>query len=300
MLHSDLFAGNERLERCAVNHAYHVTPGSAGDFVSKIQEALVILNQAILIGTDVSSQTYGQSTADAVLDYKTDRGIINRAYQTAPDNIVGIMTINTMDTEMAAIEARMPDMIDSARRGAFLRTFNAFTQVAGIGPAPPPGRVDPNEAKRVRARELAMSIFNDPNPDMDRIGGTLGDMKNRIASPNPGGPLIVRAHFPDKNCGFRDAYVPFNQIPVSLCPRFFAMSDEKRIRTMVHESAHLTGIGNSVGEPYYTRYNRRNEDPDIIFQVGEGSPPSMNRYSIADTWAKYVNAVTDQPEDPDS
>jgi hypothetical protein len=295
-LQSDLFGGNERLERCAVNHADHVTPGSTGDFVSKIQEALVILDDAILTGADVASQTYGQPTADAVLAYKTKRGIINRAYQTAPDNIVGIMTINRMDAEMVAVEARMPDMIESARRGAFLRTFNAFTQAAGLGPPPPPGRVDPNEAKRLRARDLAMSIFNDLNPDMDRIGDTLGDMKNRIAS--GAGPLVLRAHFPDKDCGFRDGYVQFNQIPISLCPRFFAVSDEERIRTMVHESAHLTGIGDSNGESYYTRYNSKNEDPDIILQTG-GSPPSTNRYTIADTWAKYVNAVTDQPADPD-
>src|SRR5215510_1636740 len=76
MLRSQLFRGNTRLERCAVSHAAHVTPGSTGDFVSKIQEALVILDDAVFTGTDVSTQTYGTSTADAVLEYKTARNIV--------------------------------------------------------------------------------------------------------------------------------------------------------------------------------------------------------------------------------
>ena len=291
MLRSQLFRGNARLERCAVSHPAHVTPGSTGDFVSKIQEALVILDDAIFTGTDVSSQRYGDSTAEAVLAYKTARDIVNRSYQRTADNIVGIMTITRMDEEMAAVEAQMPDMIERARRSGFQRTFSAFMQVAGIGPPPPPGRPDPNLPRRLRARTLAMSIFNDPNPDMDDIGATLGDMKNRIASPNT---PIEHGHFPDPRCGSRSAFVVGNRIPIVLCPRFFGGNDEQRIRTMVHESAHLTGIGDPDGEAYYLQFNTLNEDP----QITQGTPRSRNRADFADTWAKYVNAVTGQPADP--
>jgi hypothetical protein len=290
MLQSQLFQGNARLERCAVHNADHVQLGDTGDFVSKIQEALVILFDAILTGTDVSSQRYGDSTAQAVLDYKTARGIINRTYQSTPDNIVGIMTIARMDQEMVAMEGAMPDMIERARMGGFLRTFAAFTQAAGIGPPPPPGRIDPNEANRRRARELAIEIFNNPNPDMDDIGDTLGDMKNRIASPST---PTDRAHFPDSRYGNRSAFVVGNRIPIFLCPRFFGGSEEQRIRTMVHESAHLTGIGDPDGEAYYLLFNNLNEDPQIV----EGNPRSRNRADFADTWAKYVNSVTGQPAD---
>jgi hypothetical protein len=225
-----------------------------------------------------------------VLDYKTARGIINHAYQSTPDNIVGVMTIARMDQEMAAMEAGMPAMIERARLGGFLRAFAAFTRVAGIGPPPPPGRIDPNEVHRRRARELAVEIFNNPNPDMDDIGDTLGDMKNRIASP---ATPIAFAHFPDPRCGNRSAFVVGNRIPIVLCPRFFGGNEEQRIRTMVHESAHLTGIGDPDGEAYYLQFNDVNEDPQIV----QGSPRSNNRADFADTWAKYVNSVTGQPAD---
>lgn len=58
MLRSQLFRGDRRLGRCAVNNADHVTPGTTGDFVSKIQEALVILDDAILTGTEISDRRY--------------------------------------------------------------------------------------------------------------------------------------------------------------------------------------------------------------------------------------------------
>jgi len=163
--------------------------------------------------------------------------------------------------------------------------------VAGVGPSPPPGRFDPNQAARARTRGLAMAIFNLPDPNMDDIGDTLGDMKNRIASPNT---PVNRVHFPDSRIGLRSAFVVGNRVPIVLCPAFFGGSDEQRIRTMVHESAHLTGIGDPNGEAYYLRFNSLNEDPQIV----QGSPASQNRADFADTWAKYVNAVTSQPPDP--
>ncbi|HMF58461.1 MAG TPA: hypothetical protein VK619_19105 [Pyrinomonadaceae bacterium] len=290
MLRSELFRGNIRLERCAVDNAQHVVRGNAGDFVSKIQEALVILDNALLLGNDISSQTYGPSTAETVLAYKTTRNIVNRAYQSTPDDIVGIMTIARMDTEMADMEARMPEMIERARIGGFQRTFSAFMQVVGIGPPPPPGREGPATANQLRARNLAIAIFNNLNPDMDDIGSELGDMRNRIASPTL---PTERAHFPDSRVGNRSAFVVGNRIPVFLCPRFFGGNDEQRIRTMVHESAHLTGVGDPDGEAYYLLYNSVNEDPQIVV----GTPRSNNRADMADTWAKYVNAVTGQPPD---
>lgn len=53
---------------------------------------------------EIASGRYGPSTAAAVLAYKKKRKIINRAYQTAPDNIVGKMTIAALDEDMLRIE----------------------------------------------------------------------------------------------------------------------------------------------------------------------------------------------------
>ena len=47
----------------------------------------------------------------AVLNFKKKRGIINRAYQTAPDNIVGKMTIWSLDEEIGARERQRSHLL---------------------------------------------------------------------------------------------------------------------------------------------------------------------------------------------
>jgi hypothetical protein len=100
-LQSKLFKGDQRLEACLIHDSAHVTPGTAGEFVTKIQKALFILDGAVI---DPSEQgIYGPSTADAVLAYKKRRKIINYSYQTQADNIVGKMTIASLDNELTQV-----------------------------------------------------------------------------------------------------------------------------------------------------------------------------------------------------
>jgi peptidoglycan hydrolase-like protein with peptidoglycan-binding domain len=99
---SSLFRGDPKLEACLVNDAAHLLPGSAGPHVGKVQRALIQLDGAALSVDD----HYGPATANAVLKYKEKRRIINRSYQSKPDNIVGKMTIAAMDGELAAKENR--------------------------------------------------------------------------------------------------------------------------------------------------------------------------------------------------
>jgi peptidoglycan hydrolase-like protein with peptidoglycan-binding domain len=49
---------------------------------------------------------YWPKTAAAVLDYKRRRNIVNTAYQTTADDIVGDMTISALDREMLALESQ--------------------------------------------------------------------------------------------------------------------------------------------------------------------------------------------------
>jgi hypothetical protein len=104
LLVSRSFRQDQRLNRCAVDHSAHVTLGTKGPFVNLIQRALCAIDNAQIDATEIKSQTYGATTAEAVLRYKTARAIINFSYQTKADNIVGIMTIKTLDRELAALE----------------------------------------------------------------------------------------------------------------------------------------------------------------------------------------------------
>lgn len=100
VLRSKLFSGDRLLEAAAVDDASHIAPGARGDHVGKIQQALIVLDEA-RIDKDAS---YGPATAAAVLAYKKKRGIINFSYQTQPDDIVGKMTIASLDREMVLRE----------------------------------------------------------------------------------------------------------------------------------------------------------------------------------------------------
>ena len=104
-LSSKLFRDNERLQAAAVQDQSHITPGASGEHVRLIQRTLGYLGIPGVSGREYTEATYGPTTSNAVLRYKTMRGIINRSYQSAPDNIVGKMTIAALDAEMLRIEA---------------------------------------------------------------------------------------------------------------------------------------------------------------------------------------------------
>jgi peptidoglycan hydrolase-like protein with peptidoglycan-binding domain len=98
-LKSKLFAGDARVEAIAYSDAQNVKYGDRGEYVRKIQLALNALTGA---GLDADG-IFGSATQAAVLSFKTARGIINRSYQSAPDAIVGKMTIATLDNELCAL-----------------------------------------------------------------------------------------------------------------------------------------------------------------------------------------------------
>jgi hypothetical protein len=101
---SNLFRGDANLSACQSKDAAHLTIGARGEHVAKVQFALFALDSSAVDRNEVRSQTYGPSTAKAVLAYKTKRKIINTAYQNTPDNIVGKMTITRLDEDMRFFE----------------------------------------------------------------------------------------------------------------------------------------------------------------------------------------------------
>ena len=104
------FRENARLQTCLVSDPAHVVTGDSGDHVTLIQEALQVLDGAEISPRDLTGRIYGSSTAAAVL-FKKKRGIVNRAYQTAPDNIVGKMTIRALHQEIAARERQRSSLL---------------------------------------------------------------------------------------------------------------------------------------------------------------------------------------------
>jgi hypothetical protein len=103
-LGSNLFRGNKRLAACEVSNPAHVVTGDTGDHVRLIQIALGEIDGAEIAEAELKAKRYGPSTASAVLQYKRDREIINPAYQSKADNIVGKMTIVSLDKDMMSLQ----------------------------------------------------------------------------------------------------------------------------------------------------------------------------------------------------
>jgi peptidoglycan hydrolase-like protein with peptidoglycan-binding domain len=105
-LRSRLFKNDPALEACAVSDPAHVKLGAVGDHVAKIQAVLEDADGLQIDPGEREAKRYGPSTAAAVLAYKKKRSIINRAYQSQPDDIVGKMTVAAMDEELFKKEVR--------------------------------------------------------------------------------------------------------------------------------------------------------------------------------------------------
>jgi hypothetical protein len=110
---SSLFRGDPKLQACLLQDSQHVAPGAVGDHVSKIQTALMWLDALPINASEIAIKRYGPSTAAAVLSYKKKRSIINPSYQTQADNIVGKMTIASLDNEVLQREHRTHIVVET-------------------------------------------------------------------------------------------------------------------------------------------------------------------------------------------
>lgn len=162
VLRSDLFRDNERLQRAASDHRYHVTLGDEGEHVRRIQMFLVIhlqvadvvafMRQYVENGggpqtvdylvelelidqfqTETFGALYGPRTASYVRTFKFMKNIVDRSRQSAPDGIVGVRTIRAMD-DVAANGLRTADRGASDREGAAMRVANHLKPAVMAGP----------------------------------------------------------------------------------------------------------------------------------------------------------------------
>lgn len=169
--------------------------------------------------------------------------------------------------------------VEDARRAAFIRCQLARDITAGVGPPGPihpDGKpaIDPNLEGQFRAKHLASLMFEWPDPNMEQIAQILGTMMTRLSP----GISAMTAPTGEKFCNVHAAYVIDHKPPIYLCPSFAPQSPEEKIRTLIHESAHLAGIGQPAGEGYCA--------------VMDCSGPCPGGFDSADSWAQYVCCLT--------
>jgi hypothetical protein len=178
-LQSTWLRRNQRLQQCLVSDPAHVKIGDKGEHAALIQGALSMLDGADISRDEQARQFYGQGTASAVLKYKKKRKIINYSYQTSPDDIVGRMTIRSLDTEMLAYE-----------RGKF-----GFLLAFGV-PSPPRGMIIHQTKSLPQAAQWARQL-TEANGFLGRVESLAGNhrdivksIQDAIQKAGPGGLLI--------------------------------------------------------------------------------------------------------------
>jgi peptidoglycan hydrolase-like protein with peptidoglycan-binding domain len=205
-LKSKLLGGDPRLEACLVSDPAHITPGSRGDHVTKIQLALNQLDDAELAFDGI----YGLATAQAVTDYKNDpsRRILQPSQKTA-DNIVGKLTIASLDSEMLAAEqagtdlrivvlrpgARPPSPAITARPPGLRLGFALPATFANV--IVDPG--GPTQSVRIKPRTFSELLIKNPGgntivqaTNIPPPNGEITDKISLLWDPDPGVPQSDR------------------------------------------------------------------------------------------------------------
>lgn len=185
MLTSRLFSDSTQLAAAAVDDRAHVVPGAVGRHVGKIQAALEILDDADIPLDEWIAMQNGAGTTAAILSYKEKRKIINPAYQTRADNIVGKMTIARMDKEL----------LEAERTAGFGQ--RALRRCPQCGPEPILSRTNAaDDLLRVEARNNARGLTGWVLPQQVALGHPHSSPVGRLPQFNP------MDHFPPP-VGFR-------------------------------------------------------------------------------------------------
>ncbi len=110
-LRSHQLQGDARLEACANRDDAHVTPGSSGPHVRKIQDALKRVDDAGIGSDEYGASKYGAATTLAVTAFKSSRRILNHSGQIDP--IVGIKTIRALDQALLDLGRGLENAVDT-------------------------------------------------------------------------------------------------------------------------------------------------------------------------------------------
>jgi hypothetical protein len=179
--------------------------------------------------------------------------------------------------EVAQRTNRCADSVmEAARREAFLRIQRAYLHLNGTHP-------HHGEQWQREGLRLARRLISSRVPDIDYVTDRLSRMMSALSTCN----RIMRG--PETSaCNLYSAYYSSGDRKIHLCNRFFnrPTTNEQRIRTLIHESAHAIGIGRSGQESYLPVFDCQT---------------SLNDLSAADAWAHFIHCVLGLPPDqPDT
>lgn len=240
-LTSTAFKGDPKLEACALSDPAHIYQGMRGPEVAKIQDALKQTDGAVIDAGELATQTYGPSTANAVLNFKKNSKRSIKNYKGQFDDIVGKKTITALDAELFAKEHGggvtpvSPDMklaveADARRLDALRKAIKEVTDLKDAFEPEPPDLNNPT------VLALQRQLFVPMNSNFwSIVNKFLSHMKQN---------LITKSFFKIDKSDPSFAHVDPSNSPmqgVTVCASFFAptTNDNCRHEVVTHEYFHF-------------------------------------------------------------
>jgi len=162
--------------------------------------------------------------------------------------------------------------IEEARRSAAIRSQVATDRARGVHPTT--GDRDRREAESTSYRVI------DSELDFDQVVEVSENIRDKVSNM---GLRVSCESARNPNCAVRSAYVEDLSPPIHVCPGFFESSAEQRTRTLIHESAHLTGIKEKGDAESYC----------VLFDC----QTRCGDFYTADAWAHFIHCAAGQPAD---
>lgn len=161
--------------------------------------------------------------------------------------------------------------ISAAREQAFFRVQIVKHHLSGLHPT-----LGPQQQRA--AMRLARKLVSPSIRSVRAVQRLIDNMLTVLSSNSTivCGPEI-------EGCRSWNGYVENLRAPIHLCDSFFTqLTDEGRIRTLIHEAAHAAGIGDPDSESYL-----------VFFDCETG----MDDVTSADAWAHFVHCESSQTPD---
>jgi hypothetical protein len=196
---SKLFSVDKKLQACLVSDSAHVMPGDRGDHVAKIQSALVRLRVLKAADARLEAGFFGTRTAAAIFSYKQSLKIINRSYQNKADNIVGKMTIASLDRAVFVLDGgtgapRRPQRVGPHPKSPVI-VSPPSTSVNPVPPAASGAFVPPLSNLPADIQEVVRRSNAAKKPNELMLFPFIG------ASEGPLSPAVLSARFGGANAG---------------------------------------------------------------------------------------------------
>lgn len=272
VLRSDELKDDAKLEACATSPGAHLRMGvHPGPHILKIQLALERLRPTgpSISPAEKSAMSYGATTAAAVLNYKKTHvpPIINSSYQSAPDNIVGQMTIRAIDDDLtgapgiprSVVADQAFDDSRAALRIALIHLRDLRADIRALPASSDPafnGAMANLLAKRQRdIAVLAKRLLLTPDPSskdfvdaLDKVivlcERNLTQGKTILVAGNTG---LCDPHDPRNAKGLPFAWTLKTQPDpkTHLCEPFFARSRDLQRDVITHEYFHLLDLADT-------------------------------------------------------